>query len=542
MRRLAQACCFLSICLVLIIRLPSNNILSGILEPDPQDAERIMMERYAHSLQFKGKVRIKSLATAMDKDRRDAADILPKRLAKKERGTTVYFPPACKNARHWQICKKIVPSFMIAGAEHSGADVLYEVFRTHPQVWDLVKANEMYERTGNLSMIDIPEEDDSPFFTSKQYRDLDPASKNLEWYLKYFPSIKDIPVIHHNPVLAGESLPHIQHYGLSHLNVEQTEIPPTKDQKIVVGECAPSYLHADGASKRIATAVPEMKVVFIFRDPIDRAYLNYLEQKQYAAGFTFEEIVAEELLILKECIARPKSKKWTEFLKCHTEEAQKTAKRMGLPNRPVSDNARDPPAPLLNLVVKGLYYSQLHEFVKHVPFTKILVLRTEDLYDEKSTVSTMVRLSQFLNLDSAPFSDFPIEIGADPMAPLRYGGGASFKHVFDNRMVVQDGDEDEDEDDEDDEDVDDRIESSDVDEPDFERRAGSRGSSTSFTSSRQVTGRKTISRAVVYDDPPLELSTRFRLQRVFEPFNRKLVDMFEHRQDFPGWVYDVDRG
>jgi len=178
----------------------------------------------------------------------------------------------------------------------------------------------------------------------------------------------------------------------------------------------------------------------------------------------------------------------------------------------------DPPAPLLNLVVKGLYYSQLHEFVKYVPFTKILVLRTEDLYDKKSTVSTMVRLSHFLNLDPAPFTNFPVEIGSDPMAPLRYGGGAGFKHVFDS---TQDGD-----------DEDDMIESSDVDEPDFERRAGSRTSSSSPT---------TLSKPV-YTDPPLELSTRFRLQRVFEPFNRKLVDMFEHRQDFPGWVYDVDRG
>jgi hypothetical protein len=46
--------------------------------------------------------------------------------------------------------------------------------------------------------------------------------------------------------------------------------------------------------------------------------------EQYAAGYTFEEIVAEELLILKECIARPGSKNWAEFLKCHSEEATKS--------------------------------------------------------------------------------------------------------------------------------------------------------------------------------------------------------------------------
>ncbi|KAF9081427.1 hypothetical protein BGX23_000905 [Mortierella sp. AD031] len=515
MRRIALVCCFLSICLVFVVRLPSKNLLSGILEADPQDAERIMMERYAHSLQFKGKVRIKSLATALEDDRSDDIEMLPKKLTKKERSTTVYFPPACKNGRHWQICKKIVPSFMIAGAEHSGADVLYEAFRTHPQVWDLVKSNEMYERTGNASVLEMPENQETPFFGSQSYNDLDPATKNLEWYLQYFPSIKDIPVISHNPVLSGESVPHIQHYGLGHLNMEHQEQSQYNDQKILVGECAPSYLHMNGASKRIASTMPEIKAVFIFRDPIDRAYLNYLEQKQYAAGYSFEEIVAEELLILKECIARPGSKKWTEFLKCHSEEASKTAKRMGLPNRPRSSNARDPPAPLLNLIVKGLYYSQLHEFVKYVPFTKILVLRTEDLYNKKSTVSTMVRLSHFLNLDPAPFMNFPIEIGTDPMAPLRHGG-AGYNRVFgSNGIMVQDDEED-------------LLNMSDAPEIEYKRR-GPSGSSGSLPQQ-------------IFSDPPLELATRFRLQRVFEPFNQKLVDMFEHRQDFPGWEYDVDRG
>ncbi|KAG0300472.1 hypothetical protein BGZ97_003208 [Linnemannia gamsii] len=513
MRRIALVCCFLSICLVFVVRLPSRSLLSGILEADPHDAERIMMERYAHSLQFKGKVRIKSLATALEDDRSDDIELLPKKLTKKERSTTVYFPPACKNGRHWQICKKIVPSFMIAGAEHSGADVLYEAFRTHPQVWDLVKSNEMYERTGNASMLDMPENQETPFFGSQSYNDLDPATKNLEWYLQYFPSIKDIPVTSHNPVLSGESVPHIQHYGLGHVNMEHQE-QSQNSQKILVGECAPSYLHMDGASKRIASTLPEIKAVFIFRDPIDRAYLNYLEQKQYAAGYSFEEIVAEELLILKECIARPGSKKWTEFLKCHSEEATKTAKRMALPNRPRSSNARDPPAPLLNLIVKGLYYSQLHEFVKYVPFTKILVLRTEDLYNKKSTVSTMVRLSHFLNLDPAPFMNFPIEIGTDPMAPLRHGGAGYNKVFGSNGIMVQDEE--------------DLLTMNDDPELEYERR-GHAGSTGSLPQQ-------------FFSDPPLELATRFRLQRVFEPFNQKLVDMFEHRQDFPGWEYDVDRG
>ncbi|KAF9313629.1 hypothetical protein BG003_005010 [Podila horticola] len=413
-------------------------MLHGMLET-PQDVERLMMERYAHSLQFKGKVRIKSLANDYSGD----VELLPKRLTKKERDTTVYFPPACKNGRrHWQICAKVVPSFIIAGAEHSAADVLYETLRTHPQVWDLAKSNAVYERTGNTSL-DVPG-NGTPFFGSQTYNDIDPATKNLEMYLQQFPSIKDIPVIHTRP--SGD-LPNIQ-YGMGQFNMA-----PKSPGKILVGEIAPSYLHMDGASKRISSTMPEMKAVFIFRDPIERAYLNYLAQRQYAAGYTFEEIVAEELMILKE-----------------------SAKRMGLPNRPSN---RD--APLLDLVIKGLYYSQLNEFVKNVPFPKVLVLRTEDLYDKKSTVATMVRLAQFLNVDSSPFMDFPIEIGADPMSLLR--------GTNDNK-----------------------------EEP------------VEFASNDNGLGEN---RRIF----PLEQVTRTRLQRIFEPFNQKLVDMFEHRQDFPGWDY-----
>ncbi|KAG0030457.1 hypothetical protein BGZ82_007427 [Podila clonocystis] len=426
---------------------------------NPQDVESLMMERYAHSLQFKGKVRIKSLAN--DYNNNDDVELLPKRLTKKERDTTVYFPPACKNGRrHWQICAKVVPSFIIAGAEHSAADVLYETLRTHPQVWDLAKSNAVYERTGNASL-NVPD-NGTPFFGSKNYNDINPATKNLEMYLQQFPSIKDIPVIHTRP--SGEALPHIQ-YGMGPFNM----VPKSPSGKILVGEVAPSYLHMDGASKRISSTMPEMKAVFIFRDPIERAYLNYLAERQYAAGYTFEEIVAEELLILKECI---------------------TSTRMGLPNRPRASDARDVPSPLLDLVVKGLYYSQLNEFVKDVPFPKVLVLRTEDLYDKKSTVSTMVKISQFLNVDSSPFMNFPIEIGADPMSLLR-----GMNDIIDSIVL-------------------------DKEEP------------IEFASDDKGLGEN---RRALH--PPLEQATRTRLQRVFEPFNQKLVDMFEHRQDFPGWDY-----
>lgn len=98
-------------------------------------------------------------------------------------------------------------------------------------------------------------------------------------YLEQFPSIKDIPIIHTRP--SGEALPHIQ-YGMGQYNMA----PKSPHSRILVGEIAPSYLHMDGASKRISSTMSEMKAVFIFRDPIERAYLNYLAQSKLPPGST----------------------------------------------------------------------------------------------------------------------------------------------------------------------------------------------------------------------------------------------------------------
>ncbi|KAF9427633.1 hypothetical protein BGZ94_004515 [Podila epigama] len=536
-RRIALVCGFLSICLVALVRMPSNTAFS---DADPQDVERLMMERYARSLQFKGKVRIKSLASSLQgntnnmdnnnnndinfDNNRDDTQLLPRSMTRKERGTTVYFPSECNNTRrHWQICRRVVPSFIIAGAEQSAADVLYETLRTHPQVWDLVKANEIYERTGSLPLLDLPNDQDAPFFASQNYNDIDSANTNLEMYLKQFPSMKDIPVLPQTRagnVGVGAALPHLQHHMAgsrsSRLGRPEKVAQQPSNMRILVGESAPSYLHMDGASMRISSTIPEMKAIFIFRDPIDRAYLDYHAHKQYAAGYSFEEIIAEELSIIKECVSHPESKKWTQFLTCHAEEAAKTAKRMGLPNRPRANNARDAPAPLLDLIIKGLYYSQLNEFVKNVPFPKVLVLRTEDLYDKKSTVATMAKLAQFLNIDTAPFTNFPIEISTDPMASLR--GETPNKGLNINRangshnIVVRDED-------------DDLMESL------------AAAASMDDEGDAEAERRRVPSSRALLPDGPLDSATRTRLERVFKPFNQKLVDMFEHRQDFAGWSY-----
>lgn len=44
------------------------------------------------------------------------------------------------------------------------------------------------------------------------------------------------------------------------------------------------------------------------------------------------------------------------------------------------------------------------------------------------------------------------------------------------------------------------------------------------------------------DHPALELSIRYRLEKLFKPLNQRLMELFESQVDFEGWDYDVDRG
>jgi hypothetical protein len=45
-----------------------------------------------------------------------------------------------------------------------------------------------------------------------------------------------------------------------------------------------------------------------------------------------------------------------------------------------------------------------------------------------------------------------------------------------------------------------------------------------------------------YEHPALELSIRYRLEKLFKPLNQRLMELFESQVDFEGWDYDVDRG
>jgi hypothetical protein len=128
-----------------------------------------------------------------------------------------------------------LPTFIIAGAPRCGTTYLYNVLDQHPNIY-LAK----------------PRSPEPKFFlVDDEYR------KGLEYYsLKYFAAAGDVQA---------------------------------------VGEKSTNYLESPVAASRIREAVPAVRIVFAIRDPLERAYSNYLwSRKNGLETLSFEEAIEKE--------------------------------------------------------------------------------------------------------------------------------------------------------------------------------------------------------------------------------------------------------
>lgn len=127
-----------------------------------------------------------------------------------------------------------LPNFLCVGAQKAGTTTLYEVLKQHPDIF-------------------LPQIKE-PHFFDEHY------TKGVSWYEKTF----------FNTALNQNA----------------------------IGEITPAYLYIDDVPQRILeTLGPNVKLLFIFRDPVERAYSHYLMSK--FNGFesaTFEEAMADNML------------------------------------------------------------------------------------------------------------------------------------------------------------------------------------------------------------------------------------------------------
>ncbi len=133
----------------------------------------------------------------------------------------------------------------------------------------------------------------------------------------------------------------------------------------VAGEKSTDYLESTAAAERIARDLPQVRLMFILREPIDRAYSNYLwtrmnglEHESFETALALEE-ERERNLPPKLRFARP-----------------------------------------FSYFSRGLYADLLAPYVDRFPMGQLLIVRFEDLVREPGRL--LVRLHRFLGIDERP--------------------------------------------------------------------------------------------------------------------------------------------
>lgn len=199
-----------------------------------------------------------------------------------------------------------MPDFLIIGAQKAGSSALYKFICAHP----------------NVKRALVKE----PHFFSLEY-----FSKNLSWYRAQF---------------------------------------PIRSKGTLVGEASPSYCTDPLAPERVKKEIPKTKLIFIVRDPVDRAISNYFHSVKY--GW--------ETLNIQDAFNRPLE----EFEKT-LESMEKSTEYVGsFYNRHA-------------YIHRGFYALQLKRWLMHFPKEQLLVVENNDLLTQPQMVYRQI--CEFLELE-----------------------------------------------------------------------------------------------------------------------------------------------
>jgi hypothetical protein len=205
---------------------------------------------------------------------------------------------------------RTVPDFLIIGTQRGGTTSLYNCLVQHPQI-----------RRASIKEV--------------HYFDLN-YGKSLLWYRSHFP--------------------------LSSLVGENT--------KILTGEASPYYLFHPLVPERVHRLLPNVKLIILLRNPVDRAISHYHHIVR----------LGWEPLSLEEAIAR-------EPLRL----AGESDKIRENPNY-ASANHRH-----YSYLARGLYYDQILNWTRHFARERILILNSEEFFESPGPALRSVY--EFLGLD-----------------------------------------------------------------------------------------------------------------------------------------------
>jgi len=164
--------------------------------------------------------------------------------------------------------------------------------------------------------------------------------------------------------------------------------PIQSSRSFLTGEASPNYIFYAEAVQRIVEGLPEVKLIALLRNPVDRAYSDY----QVAVVSGYETLPFEDALN-REC--KVHGDEW---------EIKDVRERSAFERNHFSYLSR------------GIYVDQLKLWTKAVPRNRLLVLKSESFFNAPGNVLSQVR--EFLGLSAIDRKTFKIynETQYEPMS------------------------------------------------------------------------------------------------------------------------------
>ncbi len=207
------------------------------------------------------------------------------------------------------------PDFLIIGAQKAGTTSLYSYLITHRSVAPAIKKE--------IHFFDLPQN----------------FSRGVRWYRAHFPTYLSVYLRR----LRGEGA--------------------------ITGEATPYYIFHPLVPARVWRLSPQMKLIAVLRNPIDRAFSHYHHSVKY--GY--------ETLTFEEAIGREPERLAGEVKRIRADQGYHSINHMHF-----------------SYLTRGLYADQLEEWLKFFPRGQILVIKSEDLASDPDPV--LREVTEFLEL------------------------------------------------------------------------------------------------------------------------------------------------
>jgi len=213
---------------------------------------------------------------------------------------------------HWESASVKRPNFLILGTQKGGTTSLYEYLCHHPRV-----------------IPNLHKEVD--FFIWQYYRGLD-------WYISHFP-------------------------------------PLPKGGNFITGEASPSYMVDGRVCDRLWEAFPDVRLIFILRNPVDRAFSQYQDHVNWMGREhrSLEEAIADEIAIIEtlDDLTLAEREFWmTQY----------------------------------GYLLRGMYVYFLEKWMRRFPAEQMLILKSEDFYAHPQ--KTLKQVFEFLGLPDHPLPEY----------------------------------------------------------------------------------------------------------------------------------------